>query len=608
MLGSGTWWSRPGGTSSTDDCNREDPEQVIRLTRTTYLYDGAGNIKAMGTDTFVYDAASRLVSATYRNEFGMLEDTAASRYDPFGNRVWGMTSARGARSLSTNPSTNRLTGMAESPVTYDSRGNVTAWDTIKYKYDALDVQIRSQDTEPTATFDDSYVYTADDERIITIAKGPPASETWILRDLDGLVLRKFFRSQGTTTWLKDTVHRDGQVLAVVYPGELQRHAHLDHLGTVRLWTEADKSVFEGKSYFPFGEPIFDDLDAEKLRFTGHERDRHRSPGCGLANENDTVNNQTLSSPETFAACDWITSENTTVTSTKEVRFRAGDYVGLGDDFEVRDTAVFSVEIEAALNNTFQDLDYMHARYCSPWWGRFLTVDPVDSAEPVLPQTWNKYSYAINNPLKFSDPDGQAANLVTGLGGALIGGLLGGAGSVIAQLTSDTPVSDLNFQDVGAAAAGGAVSGGLAGLTLGTSLVVQGGAGAAIAVTAGTNVVGGGVERALDSSEETQVLDASAAALDLGVGVVAGAGGVLVENAVKKPLPALQGQIDSMRAAARGGGRGSFSASRGAQTMEQRAESIRTTARVLSNVAGAKITGVGGAELKRRLEDDDKEPE
>ena len=271
----------------------------------------------------------------------------------------------------------------------------------------MDVQIRSQDTEPTANFDDSYVYTADDERIITIAKGPPASETWILRDLDGLVLRKFFRSQGTTTWLKDTVHRDGQVLAVVYPGELQRHAHLDHLGTVRLWTEADKSVFEGKSYFPFGEPIFDDLDAEKLRFTGHERDRHRSPGCGLANENDTVNNQTLSSPETFAACDWITSENTTVTSTKEVRFRAGDYVGLGDDFEIRDTAVFSVEIEAALNNTFQDLDYMHARYCSPWWGRFLTVDPV-GGNPKNPQSWNRYAYVLGNPLKYIDPDGLQA--------------------------------------------------------------------------------------------------------------------------------------------------------------------------------------------------------
>ncbi|MEM7051491.1 MAG: RHS repeat-associated core domain-containing protein, partial [Acidobacteriota bacterium] len=51
-----------------------------------------------------------------------------------------------------------------------------------------------------------------------------------------------------------------------------------------------------------------------------------------------------------------------------------------------------------------DLDYMHARYCNPLNGRFLSVDPIDG-EPWNPQTWNRYAYVGNNPLNFIDPDG-----------------------------------------------------------------------------------------------------------------------------------------------------------------------------------------------------------
>ena len=50
------------------------------------------------------------------------------------------------------------------------------------------------------------------------------------------------------------------------------------------------------------------------------------------------------------------------------------------------------------------LDYMHARYCSPAQGRFLSVDPVLDIEKTLrtPQLWNRYSYVGNNPLGYVD--------------------------------------------------------------------------------------------------------------------------------------------------------------------------------------------------------------
>jgi len=65
--------------------------------------------------------------------------------------------------------------------------------------------------------------------------------------------------------------------------------------------------------------------------------------------------------------------------------------------------------ERDLNRAGQadDLDYMHARYCSPLMGRFLSVDPLRSAKQKTPQTWNRYAYAAGNPLRFVDPTGEA---------------------------------------------------------------------------------------------------------------------------------------------------------------------------------------------------------
>jgi RHS repeat-associated protein len=61
-----------------------------------------------------------------------------------------------------------------------------------------------------------------------------------------------------------------------------------------------------------------------------------------------------------------------------------------------------------------DLDYMHARYYSPWVGRFAQIDPVNSEAPERPQSWNRYSYAIGNPLAYLDPDGRTVIGYTGL--------------------------------------------------------------------------------------------------------------------------------------------------------------------------------------------------
>lgn len=52
------------------------------------------------------------------------------------------------------------------------------------------------------------------------------------------------------------------------------------------------------------------------------------------------------------------------------------------------------------------LDYFGARYYSLSLGRFTSTDPLMvSAKQKNPQTWNRYTYGLNNPLRFIDPDG-----------------------------------------------------------------------------------------------------------------------------------------------------------------------------------------------------------
>ena len=53
-----------------------------------------------------------------------------------------------------------------------------------------------------------------------------------------------------------------------------------------------------------------------------------------------------------------------------------------------------------------DLVYMQQRYYEPSLGRFLSIDPMETA-PADPRTINRYTYAANNPYRFVDPDGRA---------------------------------------------------------------------------------------------------------------------------------------------------------------------------------------------------------
>ncbi|HMM78707.1 MAG TPA: RHS repeat-associated core domain-containing protein [Pyrinomonadaceae bacterium] len=56
--------------------------------------------------------------------------------------------------------------------------------------------------------------------------------------------------------------------------------------------------------------------------------------------------------------------------------------------------------------TESGLDFAQARYYNATHGRYTSIDPLTSSANTLnPQTFNRYSYVLNSPYKFSDPLG-----------------------------------------------------------------------------------------------------------------------------------------------------------------------------------------------------------
>jgi hypothetical protein len=66
---------------------------------------------------------------------------------------------------------------------------------------------------------------------------------------------------------------------------------------------------------------------------------------------------------------------------------------------------------------------MNGRIYDPRLGRFLSPDPYVQA-PDYSQSFNRYSYVWNNPMKYVDPDGELVWMVPVLVGAIIGGYSG----------------------------------------------------------------------------------------------------------------------------------------------------------------------------------------
>ncbi|MGH7428312.1 MAG: RHS repeat-associated core domain-containing protein, partial [Candidatus Methylomirabilaceae bacterium] len=377
-------------------------------------------------------------------------------YDPFGNltTIGGDPWAPG-RSTPTSPATNRLTGGS-----YDGAGSLIGWQGNTYTYDAFGMMTGSV----TSGEDRRFVYTAGDERFWTYRLGG-SSSTWALRDLDGRVLREY---EAHVNWAtaKDYVYRDGQLLATSYPGEGIRHLHLDHLGTPRAVSGSASPADGFYTLTPCR--VLDTRNQGAPVQAGETRIVPMAGACGIPATasavaiNLTVVDATERGEMTAMPATAVAVPVSTVISYPAATTRANNAVlklgngalafysrqSSGSAHLIVDVNGYFVEGEGAavayhayfpfgeeLTSPFQDseqmkftgherdlnnltsvaddLDYMHARHCSPLTARFLSTDRI-AGVPSSPQTWNRYAYVRNNPLKLVDPDGLYFVLAPGL--------------------------------------------------------------------------------------------------------------------------------------------------------------------------------------------------
>jgi len=233
----------------------------------TYTYDSAGNIRAIGSETFVYDLVSRLKEGKISSG-GSKRQCAA--YDAFGN-ITGLGTTSFTYCSPSPISVSSWTNRMNAPVTYDSAGNVTAWGSLGYDWYPTGMLDR---TRGGTIYRETYHgYDADGERILTYDTGV-GTLTYTLRDLGGKVLReyRFDDVAKVWSWQKDYVYRNGLHLAAITSSGT-KHFHLDHLGTIRRITNSAGSIDTSHDYYPFGKEASNAYaDTERMKFTGHERD------------------------------------------------------------------------------------------------------------------------------------------------------------------------------------------------------------------------------------------------------------------------------------------------------------------------------------------------
>jgi RHS repeat-associated protein len=158
-----------------------------------------------------------------------------------------------------------------------------------------------------------------------------------------------------------------------------------------------------------------------------------------------------------------------------------------------------------------------ARFFDYQLGRWHVVDPmVEDGQ----EHWTPYAFGFDNAVRFNDPDGQNPFVIAGLAGAAIGAVVGAGIEAGTQMYHNGGhVSD--WHAVGGAAVQGGVTGGVAGLTGGTSLLRSG------AVGAVSNVAGGIARNAYDGKPITVGSVAKDAVIGAATGVAGHAAGKVV---------------------------------------------------------------------------------
>ena len=341
-----------------------------------YAYDDSGNIAKIGQDKFGYDGVNRLAGATVNAH--NVATTQNFSYDRYGNLLHYSTFiVRGAAPPEIGGATFTVSPATNRlATTYDDAGNQTRDGDVTYRWDPTGAMTELEGS----VAHERYVYDANNERVAMISLDGTREvvRRWTWRDQANKVAREAVETVGSDRWTeaRDYVYRSGALLA--------------------SFETATATVAERHYHTDhLGTPrLLTDAGRRKLSIESYLPFGGRAPGGEFA------------------------------------------YVGFND--RMRFTGH---ERDGDRSPYRPTLDYMHARYYSPDGGRFLSPDPTwDSADLNRPQSWDRYTYAVNNPIRFTDPDGKVAVAAPVAIGLVVGGIV-----LTAYLATPTPEGKTHAQ-------------------------------------------------------------------------------------------------------------------------------------------------------------------
>jgi RHS repeat-associated protein len=205
--------------------------------------------------SYTYDQLNRLSTMTDSYSGAGCKGLSWT-YDRWGNRTaQNVTSGTCGQSQLTFNGNNRVTS---SGFTYDASGNLTHDASHSYTYDAEN-RITAVDGGTTA----SYLYDPLGRRVQKTAGGVTR---YYLYDLASRVVAE----QQGATWAVGYIYLNG-ALTAQYSNSTTYFVHKDHLGSTRLMTEMNQSIYDAVDYLPFGEQIAGAAGTSH-KFTGKERD------------------------------------------------------------------------------------------------------------------------------------------------------------------------------------------------------------------------------------------------------------------------------------------------------------------------------------------------
>ena len=275
-------------------------------------------------------------------------------YDAFGNMT-----QNGPHAVAVDASTNRLAaaitpagGSTLPYAAYDAAGNLLQFGQHQFNYDPAGRLGGYTHHAPSGAVDakGGYWYDVDGERIARCRKAGGGEEfTFYLRDEGGHVLTEFradYCPEPQTGF-------SGFALAATYLQE-------------------DFSYFGGK--LTASSRINNFASDACPQWAFYHADHLGNPRL------ITDESRRITATHTY----WPFGEEITAQGQDDLTHK---YTGHERDFE-------------------SNLDYMHARYYNNFLGRFLSPDPkrILTSE-YSPLKWNKYTYALNNPIYFVDPNG-----------------------------------------------------------------------------------------------------------------------------------------------------------------------------------------------------------